>query len=44
MEALTYRICVLRVLALTPLVLVSIRRFETDLTRSFCIGLIYDVS
>jgi hypothetical protein len=28
-------VCVLCVLALTPLVLVSIHRFETNLTRSF---------
>ena len=38
------RICVLRVLALTPGVLALIHRFETDLTRPFCVDLIYDVS
>jgi hypothetical protein len=37
-------VCVLRVLALSPLVLASIHRFETDLIRSFCIELSYDVS
>jgi len=38
-----YHVCVLCVLALSPLVLASIRRFETDLIRSFRVGLSYDV-
>jgi len=38
------RVRVLRVLDLTPLALALIHHFETDLTRSFCVDLIYDVS
>jgi hypothetical protein len=35
---------VIRVLPLSPFVLVLIRRFETVLIRSFCVGVSYDVS
>jgi hypothetical protein len=35
---------VLRVLVFLLLILASIRHFETVLTRSFCIGIIYGVS
>ena len=38
------RVGVLRVLALSLLVLASIHYFDTDLIHSFCVGLSYDVS
>ena len=44
LDAFVNHVYVLRVLTLFPLIHALIRRVETDLVRSFCVGLSYDVN